>query len=53
MDEEEYARKRQERKERAVKERAEKVRLDQDRVQAEIGRSRQGLNQEEGERGFR
>lgn len=45
--------KRQEKKQRAVKEREEKVRAERSRVDADIGRSRQGLNKEEGEREFR
>lgn len=46
-------RKRLERKERALKEREEKVRAQRGRMEAEIGRSRVDLNQEEGEREFR
>lgn len=52
-DEGEQARKRQERKERAVKEREAKVKVERGRVEADIGRSRQGLDKEEGEREFR
>jgi heat shock protein beta len=46
-------RKRQERKERAVREREEKIKAERGRVEADIGRSRQGLDREEGEREFR
>ncbi|KAJ6613474.1 peptide-binding protein [Mycena sp. CBHHK59/15] len=46
---EEQQKRRQERAEQAVKEREEKVRADLGRVEAEIGRSRQLGNQEEGE----
>jgi heat shock protein beta len=42
-----------EKKEKAIKERLEKVKAQRDRVEAEIGRSRVGLNREEGERAFR
>lgn len=45
-------RKRLERKERALKEREEKVRAQRGRMEAEIGRSRVDLNQEEGEQEF-
>lgn len=48
-----YDRKRQERKERAVKEREEKIKAERGRVEVDIGRSRQGLDKEEGEREFR
>jgi hypothetical protein len=44
---------RQERKAKAVKEREEKVKADRDRLEADIGRSRMGLNRDEGEREFR
>jgi hypothetical protein len=44
---------RQERKTKAVKEREEKVKAERDRLEADIGRSRLGLNREEGEREFR
>jgi len=46
-------RKRQDRKERAVKEREEKIKAERGRVEADIGRSRQGIHKEEGEREFR
>lgn len=46
-------RKRLDRKERALKEREDKVREQRGRMEAEIGRSRVDLNQEEGERVFR
>ncbi|TFK43547.1 Hsp90 protein-domain-containing protein [Crucibulum laeve] len=44
---------RHERKERAVKEREQKVRADRGRLEADIERSRLGINKEEGEREFR
>lgn len=43
---------RSQRKERAVKEREEKIKAERSKVEAQIGRSRQGLNQEEDEREF-
>ena len=52
-EEEDSELKRQEKKQRAVKEREEKVRAERSRVDADIGRSRQGLDKEEGEREFR
>ncbi|KAF5388027.1 hypothetical protein D9615_000399 [Tricholomella constricta] len=53
MGEEEKQRKRKEKKERAVKEREVKVRLERDRVEVDIGRSRNNVNREEGERVFK
>jgi hypothetical protein len=53
VDEAEQERKRQDRKERAVKEREEKIKAERGRVEADIGRSRQGINKEEDEREFR
>ncbi|GLB33792.1 putative FF domain containing protein [Lyophyllum shimeji] len=53
MDEEERERRRKEKKERAVKEREQKVKLERDRLEADIGRSRQDVYREEGERDFR
>lgn len=50
---EERERKRRERKERAVKEREEKVKAERSKVEADIDRSRMGLNKEEGELEFR
>lgn len=44
---------RREKKERAVREREAKVRLEKTRLEADIGRSKQGLNMEEGEREYR
>ncbi|KDQ64486.1 hypothetical protein JAAARDRAFT_117992 [Jaapia argillacea MUCL 33604] len=44
---------RRERKERAVREREERVKSDRDRLEADINRSKMGLNKEEGEREFR
>lgn len=49
----ERERKRRERKERAVKEREEKVRAERSKVEIDIGRSRMGLDKEEGELEFR
>ncbi|KZT72468.1 HSP90-domain-containing protein [Daedalea quercina L-15889] len=49
----ERERKRRERKERAVREREEKVKAERNKVEADIDRSRMGLNKEEGELGFR
>ncbi|KAF9780106.1 hypothetical protein BJ322DRAFT_1101483 [Thelephora terrestris] len=43
----------EEKRERALRERAQKVRADQLKVEAQIGRSRAGLNKEEDERDFR
>ncbi|KAG2141685.1 Hsp90 protein-domain-containing protein [Suillus bovinus] len=51
--EEDAERKRREKKEQALKEREQKVRADRTRMDAEIGRSKMGLNLEEGEREFR
>ena len=42
-----------EREKKAIKEREDKVRAARDRVEADIGRSRMGLNKEEGELEFR
>lgn len=53
LDDEEAERQRREKKEKAVREREARVRADRDRVEADIGRSRQGLNREEDERLFR
>jgi hypothetical protein len=50
---EEQQKKRQERAKQAVKEREEKVRADLGRVEAEIGRSRQLGDKEEGEMLFK
>lgn len=47
------ARQRKERKERAVKEREEKIRAERSKVEADIGKSRQGLNKGENEMEFR
>lgn len=44
---------RQERKERAVREREEKVKAERSKLDAQIDRSRMGMNKEEGEREFR
>ncbi|KAG2056445.1 HSP90-domain-containing protein [Suillus hirtellus] len=44
---------RRDKKEQALKEREQKVRADRSRMDAEIGRSKMGLNLEEGEREFR
>ena len=52
-DESEKARKRKERKERAVKEREEKIRAERSKVDADIDRSRNVINKEEGELDFR
>lgn len=52
-DEADTSRKQQGKKERALKEREEQVRAQLGRTEAEIGRSRLGLNKEEGERVFR
>ncbi|KAI0952204.1 hypothetical protein AcW1_004367 [Taiwanofungus camphoratus] len=51
--EEEREHKRRERKERAVKEREERVKAERSKVEADIDRSRIGLNKEEGELEFR
>jgi hypothetical protein len=53
LDEGEQQQKRWERKERAVREREEKVRTERERLEADIGRSRMGMNQEEGGREFK
>jgi hypothetical protein len=45
--------KRKDRKAQAVKEREEKIKAERDRVQANIEKSRVGLNKEEGELQFR
>lgn len=45
--------KRKERKERAVKEREERIQAERSKVNAEIDRSRSGLNREEAELEFR
>ncbi|TFY63407.1 hypothetical protein EVJ58_g3272 [Rhodofomes roseus] len=50
---EERERKRRERKERAVKDREERVKAERSKVEADIDRSRMGLNKEEGELEFR
>jgi predicted nuclease with TOPRIM domain len=42
-----------ERKSKAVKDREEKVKAERDRLEVDIGRSRMGLNRDEGEREFR
>lgn len=52
-DEAELERKRKEKKEWAVREREQKVRSEMSRVEADIGRSKMGLNKEEDEREFR
>lgn len=52
-DEAEQELKRKEKKERAVRDREQKVRSDMNRVEADIGRSKMGLNKEEDEREFR
>lgn len=52
-DEQEKERKREERKARAVKEREEKIKSEQRRVEADINKSRTGLNKEEGELEFK
>lgn len=46
-------RQRRERKERAVKEREDKIRTERSKVEADIDRSRQGLNRGENESEFR
>ena len=51
--EEDSERQRREKKEQALKEREQKVRAERNRTEAEIGRSKMGLNMEEGEREFR
>jgi hypothetical protein len=53
VEEAEVGRKRLEKRERALKEREEQVRVQRGRTEAEIGMSRLGLTQEEGERVFR
>ena len=52
-DEAEREKKRKARKERAVKEREEKVQAERNKLNAEIDRSRSGLNREESELEFR
>lgn len=52
-DDAERERRRREKKERAVREREEKVKAQRGQLEADIGRSRMGLNKEEGEREFR
>ena len=52
-DEETRDRKRKERKERAVKEREERVHAERNKLNAEIDRSRSGLNREEAELHYR
>ena len=51
-DEAQRKRKDKERKERAVREREEKVKRERSRVEAELVRSRNALNREEGESEF-
>ena len=46
-------RRKRERKERAVKEREAKIKAERSKLDAEIDRSRSGLNKEESEREFR
>ncbi|KAF8076367.1 hypothetical protein FPV67DRAFT_1471462 [Lyophyllum atratum] len=53
LDEEAKDKRRKEKKERAVKEREQMVRLERDRLEADIGRSRNEVNREEGQRDFR
>lgn len=53
MTQEEKDRQRRERKERAVKEREQQVRTERSKVDAEIDKSRQGLNKGEGELEFK
>jgi hypothetical protein len=48
-----HERRRQDRKERAVKEREDKIKAERGRVEADIGRSREGIDKEGGEREFR
>jgi len=52
-DPEEGERKKKEKRERALREREQKVKADLSKVEAQIGRSRAGLNKEEDERDFR
>lgn len=52
-DEAELERKRKEKKEKAVRDREQKVRSEMNRVEADIGRSKMGLNKDEDEREFR
>ncbi|KAG6919444.1 hypothetical protein DXG01_006327 [Tephrocybe rancida] len=52
VDEDERRRLREEKKERAVKDREQKVRLERDRLEADIGKSRNDVTREEGERDF-
>ncbi|KAG1820201.1 Hsp90 protein-domain-containing protein [Suillus subaureus] len=51
--EEDAEQRRRHKKEQALKEREQKVKADRSRMDAEIGRSKMGLNLEEGEREFR
>ncbi|TFK75925.1 HSP90-domain-containing protein [Pluteus cervinus] len=53
LDEAEREKRKKEKKERAVREREEKMRAERERVDADISRSRAGINKEEGEREFR
>lgn len=53
LESDERQRLRQEKNERAVQERAQKVRLERERLEADIGRSRNDVNREEGERVFK
>lgn len=52
-DDAEKERRKRERKERAVKEREEKIRVERSKLDAEIDKSRSGLNKEEAELEFR
>ncbi|KIP08319.1 hypothetical protein PHLGIDRAFT_18947 [Phlebiopsis gigantea 11061_1 CR5-6] len=53
VDDVEKERRKRERKERAVKEREDKIRAERSKLDAEIDKSRSGLNKEEAEREFR
>ena len=53
VDPAEKERLRKERKERAVREREERVKTERNKLEAQIDRTRTGLNKEEGEREFR
>lgn len=53
LDDEQKQQKRQEKKERAVKERENKVKAELGRLELDIGKSRRGIHQEEGERDFK
>lgn len=53
LDEERKQQKRKEKKERAVKEREDKVKAELGWLELDIGRSRRGIHQEEGERDFK